>query len=86
MQVKELTSCQLIAARAVLGWSISKLANRTGIGSATIKRYEAADGIPKSRKGHLLLLRTHFESAGIEFIGTPDDGPGIRIYNRPIKT
>ena len=81
MQVKELTSSQLIAARAVLGWSINELADRTGIGSATIKRYEAVNGIPKSRKGHLSLLRTHFESAGIEFIGTSDDGPGIRIYS-----
>jgi transcriptional regulator with XRE-family HTH domain len=81
MQVKELTSSQLVAARSVLGWSINELADRTGIGSATIKRYEAADGIPKSRKGLLFLLRTHFESAGIEFIGTPDDGPGIRIYS-----
>jgi transcriptional regulator with XRE-family HTH domain len=79
MQVKELTSSQLIAARAVLGWSINELANRTGIGSATIKRYEAADGIPKSRKGHLLLLRTHFEAVGIEFIGSLEDRPGIRI-------
>ena len=79
MQEKKLTSGQLIAARAVLRWSINELADRTGIGSATIKRYESVDGIPKSRKGLLLLLRTQFESAGIEFIGTPEDRPGIRI-------
>jgi transcriptional regulator with XRE-family HTH domain len=80
MQPIELTSEQIRAARAVLGWSVRELAERTGIGSATIKRYEAVSGVPKSRKGHLNVLRVDFESAGIEFIGGPDDAPGIRIH------
>lgn len=80
MQVEELTASQLRAARSVLRLSIGQLAAATGIGSATIKRYEASKMVPKSRKGHLLLLRDFFENAGIEFIGTPDDRPGIRIH------
>jgi transcriptional regulator with XRE-family HTH domain len=80
MQPIELTSEQIRAARAVLGWSVRELAERTGIGSATIKRYEAVSGVPKSRKGHINVLRADFESAGIEFIGGPDDAPGIRIH------
>jgi transcriptional regulator with XRE-family HTH domain len=80
MQPIEITSEQIRAARAMLGWSVRELAARTGIGSATIKRYEAATGVPKSRKGHLNGLKENFESAGIEFIGGPDDAPGIRIH------
>ena len=80
MQGKDLTSVQIRAARAVLGWSVAELAEVTGIGTATINRYEAADGVPRSRKGHLATLRNTFEEKGIRFVGTPEDGPGIRVY------
>lgn len=75
----EITAEQIKAARAALGLTARDIADATDIGIATLKRYEASWGVPKSRKGHLETLRQHFESAGIEFIGTPDDRPGIRI-------
>jgi len=75
----EITSEQIKAARAALGLTIKNVADATEIGTATLKRYEATTGVPKSRKGHLDTLRQYFESAGIEFIGSPDDRPGIRI-------
>ena len=77
-----ITSDQLRAARSVSGFSVQDLAQATGIGSMTIKRYELADGVPKSRKGHLELLKQFFEARGIEFVGAPDDGPGIRVWPR----
>ena len=67
-------------------WSVNTLATKTGIGTATIKRYEAAEGVPKSRKGHLETLRVCYEAAGIKFIGTPDDAPGIRIHAQPKRS
>ena len=82
MQEQSITSEQIRAARSVLCWSTTELAERSGVGLATLKRYEAASGVPKSRKGILSVLRKTFESAGIEFIGTPDDAPGIRIHRR----
>lgn len=84
MQGHRLTGVQIRSARAALGWSVQDLANKTSVGTATIVRYESSLGVPLSRKGHLETLRRYFEAAGIEFIGTPDDGPGIRI--RPAKT
>lgn len=48
----------------------------------TIKRYESSRGVPKSRKGHLELLKTFFEARGIEFVGAPGEGPGIRIWGQ----
>ena len=78
-QDPELTVEQIKAARAALNMSASVVAAETGIGVATLRRYELSQGVPKSRKGHLALLREYFEAQGIEFIGTPDDGPGIRL-------
>ena len=79
MQVEDLTGLQIRAARAALGWSVRVLAEVSDIGSATIVRYEAADGVPASRKGHLATLRAIFEAQGIQFVGAPDDDPGIRV-------
>lgn len=78
-----ITAAQLRAARGALAISIRQISEHTGIGTATLVRYEAADKIPLSRKGHLQTLRKFFEAAGIEFIGTPDDRPGIRISSPP---
>lgn len=75
----EITAEQIKAARAALGVSVAEVAKHTSIGIATLKRYEAVSGVPNSRKGHLIKLKSFFESAGIEFIGTPTDRPGIRI-------
>jgi transcriptional regulator with XRE-family HTH domain len=84
MQAEELTGQQIRAARGALNWSVQQLADKTGVGSATIVRYEQFVGIPKSRKDSLSEIRKTFETAGIEFIGTPEDGPGIRI--RPTRS
>jgi len=81
MQDVMITAEQLRAARSTLGWSVAELSSRSGVGTATIKRYEAVKGLPKSRKDNLGLLKHTFEAAGIEFIGTPDDAPGIRIHS-----
>ena len=79
MQALQITAVQLRAARGALGWSVLDLAKIADVGSATIVRYEAAAGVPPSRKDNLHKLKTALEAAGIEFIGTPTDRPGIRI-------
>ena len=76
-----ITGQQIRTARAALNWSVKDLADATGVGTATIVRYEMAEAVvPKSRKNNLEILRTCFEAAGIEFIGTPDDAPGLRCH------
>lgn len=79
MQENSITGLQIRAARGALGWSVSQLSERSNVGTATIVRYEAESGVPPSRKDNLSKLKTALETAGIEFIGTPDDRPGIRI-------
>lgn len=75
-----ITGYQIRASRGALNWSVQRLADETGVGTATIVRYEQSEGVPRSRKDSVDLIRLSLEAAGIEFIGTPDDGPGIRIH------
>ena len=74
-----ITGQQVRAARNALKWSADILAQAAGVNPKTIRRIEAADGLPDSTISTMSKLKTTLESAGIEFIGTPDDGPGIRI-------
>lgn len=84
MQVKSgITGLQIRAARGALNWSVKRLSEETGIGTATIVRYENEEKTPPSRMGNLNRLLEAFEAAGIEFNGSPDDAPGIRIHSNP---
>ena len=74
-----ITGLQIRAARTALKWSASKLAQISGVSQPTIQRFEQYDGIPPSRSATLFDIKRSLEEAGIEFIGTPDDGPGIRL-------
>ena len=75
-----LTGEQIRMARSALKWSARELAERTGLAMKTIQRIEAIDGTPSSYSSTLTDLKACFESAGIEFIGTPDEGPGVRMH------
>jgi transcriptional regulator with XRE-family HTH domain len=78
-----LTGAQIRAARAALGLSALQLAKRAGVALKTINRFEAVDGIPPSRTSTLVTIKTALEAAGIEFIGSPSDRPGIRVGRKP---
>ena len=75
-----MTSEQIKMARAALGWSIDQLADRTDVSSRTIKRIEAQVGLPIATEANLRLIRETLEAAGIEFIGEPGEGPGVRLW------
>jgi len=74
-----ITSGQIRAARALLKWHASELAVKSGIGIATIKRYEVSDGVPNAHVKTLATIKAALEAAGIEFIGSPDKNPGVRL-------
>ena len=82
MQVENISFHQLRAARAALGLSVREVAELTSIGTATIVRCEDPRSAHQSTKRTTSALITFYESAGIEFIGTPDDRPGIRINTK----
>ena len=73
------SSSQIKAGRAMLGWSAIELANRSGVGSASIKRYEVQDGVPVANTKNLMSIRNALENAGIEFTGDPLVNPGVTL-------
>ena len=73
------SSSQIKAARAMLGWSAIELANRSGVGSASIKRYEVQDGVPEANTKNLMSIRNALEEVGIEFTGDPLVNPGVTL-------
>lgn len=74
-----ITSAQIRAARALLRITVNDLAEMSKIGIATIKRMEAGNGIPPAHARTLDQLSKALEMAGVEFIGSPDDRPGVRL-------
>jgi transcriptional regulator with XRE-family HTH domain len=76
-----ISSSQIRAARALIRWSALDLAHESGVGVATIRRLELVDGIPSSNARTIDALQKALEAAGVEFIGTPDDCPGVRLRN-----
>jgi transcriptional regulator with XRE-family HTH domain len=76
-------SCQVRAAKSMLRWSGDELAKRSGLSLSTIRRVESAEGIPDAQTVKTLVaIKEAFEAAGIEFIGTPEDGPGVILRRR----
>ena len=55
------------------------MARHSGIGTATIKRMEVMDGVPTGQVRTIEALRSALEDAGVEFIGSPSDRPGVRL-------
>jgi DNA-binding XRE family transcriptional regulator len=77
-----IVGAQIRAARALLSWSADDLAKSIGLTRQTIQRLEQHDGVPPSRSQTLEEIQRALESAGVEFIGTPDDGPGVRLVRK----
>ena len=57
----------------------TNLAELSGVAYTTIVRLESSSGVPSGQVKTLDAVQKALEKAGIEFIGTPDDGPGVRL-------
>ena len=78
-----LTVQQIKMARAALGWSIQQFSELSSVSVRTIKRIESEGMIDKVTPANMRLIRTTLEDAGIEFIGDAENGPGVRLWNKP---
>lgn len=72
--------CQIQAARALLGWTANHLAEKSGIGVATIRRYETQEGLPQGNFQKVMKIKAALESQGIEFTGDPLVNPGVTLH------
>ena len=73
-----ITSAQIRAARGMLSWSRKDLAEHSGVSFASMMRLESFEGVPASNFKTLESVKQAFEKAGVEFIGTPESGAGVR--------
>jgi transcriptional regulator with XRE-family HTH domain len=61
------------------GLTVRAFAERAGVAFSTMVRLEsAADQIPAGNVETLKKLKNTFESLGIEFLGSPEEGAGVR--------
>ena len=70
---------QIKAGRSMLNWSAADLAKASGVGPATIRRYEMQVGIPTGNTSTMLSIQSALENAGIEFTGDPLVNPGVTL-------
>ncbi len=74
-----ITSDQIRAARALLRWTADDLAKASKIGIATIRRFETQEGVPSGQVRILDALKLTLEAAGVQFMGSQEDGLGVRL-------
>jgi transcriptional regulator with XRE-family HTH domain len=80
-----ITTEQIRAARALLRITVAELSVASGVGVATIKRLEAGRGVPSVHTRTLDQIFKALSSSGVEFIGTPEDKPGVRLVKPTVK-
>lgn len=77
-----ITSEQVRAARALLRWEQSTLAERSGISLPSIKRLETTRGPLAAHGRTMAAIQGALEAAGILFLAeghVSDGGPGVRL-------
>jgi transcriptional regulator with XRE-family HTH domain len=72
-----ISSGQVRAARALIGWSQDRLVEASGVPKRTLLRFELGQGEPQRRT--VAAIRAAFEFAGVVFIAENGDGPGVRL-------
>ena len=73
---------QIKAARALLRISVFDLADISNLSSSTIKRLEAQNSEVLPRDSTMSRIKLALESQGIEFLGTSEKDPGVRLKSR----
>lgn len=74
-----ITTAQIRAARGILNWNQTDLAERTGISATSIGSIENGQTTP--RASTIATIRQAFENSGIEFIGTD----GVRLRSGDVR-
>lgn len=80
-----ITSGQIRAARALVKWTGKELAEASGVAFSTLMRLETGEGVPGAQAKTLDAIQKAFEEVGVEFIGTPESGAGVRFRDEPSK-
>jgi transcriptional regulator with XRE-family HTH domain len=79
MSILKVSTRQIKAARALVGWSQEQLAAASGVSVPTVKRLEAFDGALGGREDTGDKLIGALQAAGAIFIDADALGPGVRL-------
>jgi transcriptional regulator with XRE-family HTH domain len=79
------TTRQIKAARALLGWSQADLAEKSKVSEPTIARLESVEGELGGREVTAQKIQEALEAAGIVFLESNGGGPGVRLKKKPGK-
>jgi transcriptional regulator with XRE-family HTH domain len=71
-------AAQVRAARALIGWSQTKLAETAGVSLSIVERFEAGPPEPIADEA-VAKMRAALEAAGVVFIPKNGGGAGVRI-------
>ena len=75
-----ITGSQVRAAKELLRWSGDDLAKKAVIAISTIRRIEAENGVLATANIKTIdAVQKALEQGGVEFIGTSDHQPGVRL-------
>ena len=77
-----ITGAQIRAARELLGWAPSKLAQRAKMPTATLHRAECVKGEPPITTYHTAMIREALEHGGVEFIAGHEPGVKLKTTRR----
>ena len=73
-----MTGNHLRAARSLLGWSQSQVAEAAKLSIPTVKRAEGS-GLVSASADAISAIRSALEEAGVEFIEENGGGAGVRL-------
>jgi len=77
-----ISALQIKMARAALGWSFEDFSKQCNVSARTLRRIESEGGLDSATQANVRLIRETLEAAGVEFIGGPGEGPGVRLWGR----
>ena len=72
-----ISPAQSRAARGLLDWSQSELAQRSNLSESTVRDFEKGRRTPTVN--NLAAIRAALEAAGVIFVAENGEGPGVRL-------
>jgi transcriptional regulator with XRE-family HTH domain len=78
--MENITSPQIVAARALVDWTAERLASESGVSVSSIRKFESGQS-SKLMAANLAAIVKALEGAGVEFISSPEK-LGVSVLRR----